>query len=515
MFLVDTAQKRIIYDNEVKAAVSRRKPYRRWLESNRIELKGLFQVSGPVNTDSATLLEKQWVFGYTVEDIDMVITPMVENSQEPISSMGNDQSLAVLSDRPQLLFNYFKQLFAQVTNPPIDPYRENLVMSLMSYVGREKNLLEETPEHVRQVKLPHPILSNDDVAKLRTLDVGGYRSCVIPMTFAAAEGETGLEKALDALCAEAEARVDAGYTMLILTDRDVNAKRAPIPALLTTSALHHHLTRVKKRHLTALVIETAEAREVMHFATLMGFGASAINPYLALETIADLKARGRLPESLTLETAIEHYITSLKKGLLKVMSKMGVSTIRSYKSAQIFEAVGLAEDFVQKYFRGTPSRIGGVGIEAIAREVLARHSAAYSRTAEQREALDSGGAIHYRSFSEGHRLSPAGNRAPAARRAGERLQPVPAIRPVDQRREQEPLHAPRALRVREAGPRAAGRGGARGVHREAVRHLGHVVRLHQQGSARDPRHRHEPPRRGEQLRGRRGGRGAVRAASQR
>jgi glutamate synthase domain-containing protein 2/glutamate synthase domain-containing protein 3 len=410
MFLVDTAQKRIIYDNEVKASVSRRKPYRRWLEANRIDLKGLFQVSGPVHTDRATLLEKQWVFGYTVEDIDMVITPMVENSQEPISSMGNDQSLAVLSDRPQMLYSYFKQLFAQVTNPPIDPYRENLVMSLMSYVGREKNLLEETPEHVRQVKLPHPILSNDDTVKLRTLDVGGYRSCVIPMTFPAGRaglhGEKELEKALEALCAEAESRVDAGYTMLILTDRDVDAEHAPIPALLATSALHHHLTRVKKRHLTALVIETAEAREVMHFATLMGFGASAINPYLVLETIADLKARGRLAPSLNLETAIEHYITSVKKGLLKVMSKMGVSTIRSYKSAQIFEAVGLAEDFVQKYFRGTPSRIGGVGIDAIAREVLARHSAAYSRTAEQRQALDSGGAIHYRAFSEGHRLSP-------------------------------------------------------------------------------------------------------------
>ena len=406
IFLVDTEQKRIIYDNEVKAAVSRRKPYRRWLEANRIELRGLFQLSGPVRIDRETLLEKQWVFGYTLEDIDMVITPMVENAQEPISSMGNDQSLAILSDRPQLLYNYFKQLFAQVTNPPIDPYRENLVMSLMSYVGREKNLLDETPEHVRQVKLPHPLLSNDDIAKLRTLDVGGYRSCVIPMTFAAADGEKGLEKALAALCAEAEARVDAGYTMLILTDREVSMKRAPIPALLATSALHHHLTRVKKRHLTALVIETAEAREVMHFATLMGFGASAINPYLAIETIADLKERGRLPDSLTLENGIEQYITSIKKGLLKVMSKMGVSTIRSYKSAQIFEAVGLADDFVQKYFPGTPSRIGGVGVEGIAREVLARHSAAYSRTPNEREGLDSGGAIHYRSFSEGHRLSP-------------------------------------------------------------------------------------------------------------
>ncbi len=216
-----------------------------------------------------------------MEDIDMIITPMVENAQEPISSMGNDQSLAVLSDRPQMLYNYFKQLFAQVTNPPIDPYRENLVMSLMSFVGRERNLLDETPEHCRQLKLPHPILSNDDMDKLRTLDVSGYRACVIPMTFAAADGEKGLEKALAALCAEAEARVDAGYTMLILSDREVSMKRAPIPALLATSALHHHLTRVKKRHLTALVIETAEAREVMHFATLIGFGASAVNPYLA------------------------------------------------------------------------------------------------------------------------------------------------------------------------------------------------------------------------------------------
>jgi glutamate synthase domain-containing protein 2/glutamate synthase domain-containing protein 1/glutamate synthase domain-containing protein 3 len=406
MFLVDTAQKRIVYDNEVKASVSRRKPYRRWLEANRIDLKGLFQVPGPVRFDRETLLEKQWVFGYTMEDISMILTPMVENAQEPISSMGNDQSLAVLSDRPQLLYCYFKQLFAQVTNPPIDPYRENLVMSLMTFVGREKNLLDETPEHVRQVKLPHPILSNDDLAKLRTLDVGGYRSCVIPMTFAAADGEKGLEKALAALCAQAEARVDAGDTMLIITDRDVNARRAPIPALLATSALHHHLTRVKKRHLTALVIETAEAREVMHFATLMGFGASAINPYLAIETIADLKARGRLSGSLLLETAIEQYITAIKKGLLKVMSKMGVSTIRSYKSAQIFEAVGLADEFIRTYFPGTPSRIGGVGIEEIAREVLCRHAAAYSRTPAEREALDSGGAVLYRSFSEGHRLSP-------------------------------------------------------------------------------------------------------------
>ena len=406
MFLVDTEQKRIVYDNEVKANVSRRIPYRRWLEANRIELKGLFQVPGPVATDRETLLERQWVFGYTLEDISMVIKPMVETGQEPIGSMGNDQSLAVLSERPQLLPNYFKQLFAQVTNPPIDPYRENLVMSLMTYVGREKNLLDETPEHVRQVKLPHPVLSNDDMDKLRTLDRSGYRSCVIPMVFPAADGEKGMEKALAALCAEAEARVDAGDTMLILTDREVSMKRAPIPALLATSALHHHLTRAKKRHLTALVIETGEAREVMHFATLMGFGASAINPYLAIETIADLRERGKLDPSLLLETAIEQYIMAVKKGLLKVMSKMGVSTIRSYKSAQIFEALGLEPAFIARYFPGTPSRIGGIGIDDIARETLARHREAYARSPAEREEILSGGAIHYRRFSEGHRLSP-------------------------------------------------------------------------------------------------------------
>ncbi len=340
----------------------------------------------PCASTGETLLERQWVFGYTMEDIDMVIKPMAENAQEPIGSMGNDQNLAVLSVRPQLLYSYFKQLFAQVTNPPIDPYREILVMSLMSFVGRERNLLDETPEHVRQLKLPHPILSNDDIDKLRTLDQDGYRSCVIPMTFYVSEGEKGLERALAALCAEAEAKVDAGYTMLILSRSRVSMKRAPIPALLATSALHHHLTRVKKRHLTALVIETGEAREVMHFATLMGFGASAINPYLAIETIADLKERGRLPATLRLETAIEQYITAIKKGLLKIMSKMGVSTIRSYKSAQIFEAVGPRGRFREALFPRHPVAHRRHRRSArIAREVLARHKAAFSRTDAERD----------------------------------------------------------------------------------------------------------------------------------
>ena len=453
MFLVDTAQKRIVYDNEVKAAVSRRKPYRRWVEANRIELKGLFQVSGPVRTDRETLLEKHWVFGYTVEDIDMVITPMVENSQEPISSMGNDENLAVLSDRPQMLYNYFKQLFAQVTNPPIDPYRENLVMSLMSYVGREKNLLDETPEHVRQVKLPHPILSNDDIAKLRTLDVGGYRSCVIPMTFAAADGEKGLEKALTALCAEAEARVDAGYTMLILTDREVSMKRAPIPALLATSALHHHLTRAKKRHLTALVLETGEAREVMHFATLMGFGASAINPYLAIETIADLKERGRLPGD--------------------------AHRRNGHRAVHHLHQEGPPEGHVQdgglhdQELQERADLRGGRSRRRFHRDVLPRHALAHRRHGNRRHRARGAGAAHggvqpHAGGEAGPGLRrlhplpqllgrppslPAGHRPPAARRAGERSRALPPVRRLDQRREHVALHPAGPLRASPAAPR--------------------------------------------------------------
>jgi glutamate synthase (NADPH/NADH) large chain len=406
MFMVDTAQQRVLNDNEIKAAVSRRRPYRRWLEANRIELKGLYQVPGPLAVDHAKLRERQWVFGYTLEDLTMILTPMVENAQEPIGSMGNDQALAVLSERPQLLYSYFKQLFAQVTNPPIDPYRESLVMSLMAFTGREGNLLDETPLHCRQIKLAHPVMTNDDMARLRVLDLAGYRSCVLPILFPAEAGPAGLEPALEELGRAAEARVDEGYSFLVLSDREVDERRAPIPALLATAAVHHHLVRAQKRHLTGLFVETAEAREVMHFATLIGYGASAVNPWLAIETITDLHATGKVDPSLTLETAVEHYVTAIRKGLLKVMSKMGISTIRSYKSAQIFEAVGLADAFVQRWFPGTPSRIGGVGVAEIARETLERHRAAFERDEVERETVDSGGAIHYRRFSEGHRMKP-------------------------------------------------------------------------------------------------------------
>ena len=404
MFLVDTSNNRIIYDNEIKASISRRKPYRRWLESNRIELKGLFQVPGPVEIDHESLYRRKWIFGYTLEDIKMVLQPMGENAQEPVTSMGNDAALAVLSDRSQLLYNYFKQLFAQVTNPPIDPYRENLVMSLMSFIGREGNLLSETPQHCHQLKLPHPVLSNDDMMKLRNMDIEGYRSCVLPMLFDVNSGAAGLKKAINDLCKAAEQKVDEGYSLLIISDRGVSDSKAPIPALLATSAVHHYLVRTQKRQLTGLVIETGECRDVMHFATLIGYGASAINPYMAFEILADLKEKNKI--HLRLETIIEHYITAVKKGLLKVMSKMGVSTIRSYRGAQIFEAVGLNDEFIKEYFPGTSSRIGGIGLETVAEEVLLRHRSAFQKDDFALETLESGGNIHYRSSSEKHLYSP-------------------------------------------------------------------------------------------------------------
>ena len=404
MILVDTEKGRILYDHEIKATVSRQRRYRRWLEKNRIELKGLLQHPGPIQIEHESLMTRQKVFGYTLEDLKMQIAPMADNAQEPVGSMGNDAALAVLSDRPQLLSNYFKQLFAQVTNPPIDPYRENLVMSLMSFVGREQNLLEETPAHCHQVKLAHPILSNDDMTKLRNIDVEGLRSEVLPMLFSTETGE--LETVLSILCQKAEAAVNAGTRILILSDRGIDRSRAPIPALLAASALHHFLVRARKRHLVALIVETGEAREVMHFATLIGFGASAVNPYLAFETIARLKEEGKLDSELTLESAIENYITAIRKGLLKIMSKMGISTIRSYRGAQIFEAVGLSPRVIERHFSGTPSRIGGIGIEAIGREAAARHAIAFDRHPFEGEGLDPGGSIHYRRHSEQHLYSP-------------------------------------------------------------------------------------------------------------
>ncbi|MBT3276201.1 MAG: glutamate synthase subunit alpha, partial [Spirochaetales bacterium] len=406
IFVVDTEKKRVLKDNEVKSKISRRQPYRHWLSRNKIELKGLLGVPGPVAVNRDRLPVIQRAFAYTMEDLKSVLAPMVENGQEPVGSMGNDSSLAVLSDRPQLLYNYFKQEFAQVTNPPIDPYRENLVMSLMSFVGKERNLLAETPEHCRQLKLTHPILTNDDMVRLRTSPIKDFSVCTVPMLFDPSLGAGSLKSALDELCVEAEKQVDAGHSLIILSDRGLTETNAAIPALLATSGVHHFLVQKGKRHLSGLVVETGEAREVHHFATLVSFGASGINPYLAFETMAVMQESGYISASFTHEQMVEHYVTAIKKGLLKIMSKMGISTIRSYRGSQIYEAVGLANDFIDQYFNGTQSRIGGIGIATVERDTIERHREAFFPREGNLPAIESGGMLHHRKGSEQHLFSP-------------------------------------------------------------------------------------------------------------
>jgi len=377
MLMVDTERGRVIKDNEIKSAISRRRPYRHWLERNRIQLKGLLGVPRPLVVDRDQTACALRAFGYTREDLQRIIAPMVDNAQEPIGSMGNDTPPAVLSDRPQLLFNYFKQLFAQVTNPPIDPYRENLVMSLMSFVGKERNLLDETPEHCHQLKLSHPILTNDDIEMLRSSPIKDFRVCTVPILFDVRSGVGALERTLDEVCRRVEERIDQGHSLVILSDRGVGPQAAAIPSLLAVAGVHHHLVRRGKRHLSGLVIETGEAREVHHFATLVGYGASGVNPYLVFESLPLLQELGYICAELTIQEAIEQYITAVKKGLLKVMSKMGISTIRSYRGSQIFEAVGLGQQLVERCFTGTPSLIGGIGIDTIEADKLAIHSQAF------------------------------------------------------------------------------------------------------------------------------------------
>ncbi len=372
MFLVDLQARRIVPDREIKAKISRQQHYRKWLSKNQIELRGLFAPAEAWPEDPQALRQKQLAFGYTDEDLKMILTPMASNGQEPIGSMGNDAALAVLSLRPQLQFNYFKQLFAQVTNPPIDPLREELVMSLMSMVGREHNLLAETPAHARMLKLSHPILTPDDLDQIRQAQNPDLKARDIDALFPADGQPRGLEKALDKMFAAAEKAIDQGATILVLTDRNLDAQHAPLPALLAGAGLHHHLIRQGKRTLASIIVETGEAREVIHFAQLIGFGVNAVCPYLALSTVRNLAENGLLDKSRTPAEAMDAYITAVKKGLLKSFSRMGISTVRSFFGSQIFEAVGLSREVVDKYYTTTASRVGGVGLEEISRETLER-----------------------------------------------------------------------------------------------------------------------------------------------
>jgi glutamate synthase (ferredoxin) len=408
MFLVDLEQGRIIADEELKQRIATEKPYAEWLSDNLVALEEL--PAGPVahEPDHDTVLLRQQAFGYTTEDLKILLAPMAQEGNEAVGSMGNDAALAVLSDRPQLLYNYFKQLFAQVTNPPVDAIREELIMSMDTTIGREYNLLRPTPESARQIKLKSPILKNEELDKLRQLEgiAGGkFKSITLPMLYKVSEGPAGLERALAALCRQASTASATGHEFIILSDRALDRYQAPIPALLAIAGVHHHLIRQGTRTQVSLVLETGEPREVHHFALLIGYGAGAINPYLAFETIEDMINQGQLA-GLDHDKAIKNYIKAVTKGVVKVMSKMGISTVQSYCGAQIFEAIGLNQEFVDKHFSWTPSRIGGVGMDVVEREVRARHEQAFPDRQLNGHVLDAGGQYQWRRDGETHLFNP-------------------------------------------------------------------------------------------------------------
>ncbi|MFC2115657.1 glutamate synthase large subunit [Bacteroidota bacterium] len=404
MLLIDTKEGKIHYDDELKSGLATHNPYRKWLNENRVTLEDIEvgrQVSPDLGEDYNCYLN---AFAYSKEDIEFIISGMAEKGHEPVGSMGNDTPLAVLSDKPQRLFNYFRQLFAQVTNPAIDPIREELVMSLTGYIGSfQDNLLNEGPEHIKMVKLISPIVNNTSFHVIKNLRYKGFSSATIPLHFSASGGKGALAEAVENLCKQAELAVDEGKNYLILTDRGITHDLAPIPSLLAVSAVHHHLINRRKRMQIDIVLETAEAREVHHFALLFGYGASVINPYLAFAVIERLvKEKAIQVDYLRAE---ENYIKALNKGLLKILSKMGISTLRSYRSAQIFESIGLSKQFIDKYFEGTVSRIQGIGIEEIAREALLPHEQAF-RVPNNERLIQSSGFYHYRMKGEHHAWNP-------------------------------------------------------------------------------------------------------------
>lgn len=408
MFLVDTVNGRLIEDDEIKAEIAALEPWDNWLEENRILLRDLPEREHIAHTPSS-VNRRQRTFGYTEEELRILLKPMALAGAEPLGAMGSDTPIAAISDRPRLLFDYFAQQFAQVTNPPLDAIREEVVTSLSTGIGPERNLLAATPEHARQVILDFPALTNDELAKIRHIDEipGGGEAFVVQGLYKISEGAVGLASRIEALCKEVDSAISDGVTYLILSDRNSNRDLAPIPSLLLTSAIHHHLIRNGTRTMVGLVVECGDAREVHHIAALVGYGAAAVNPYLALESVELLVRNGSI-EGISVEQASRNLITALGKGVLKIMSKMGISTVSSYSGAQCFEAIGLSSDLVDKYFSGTISQLGGIGIEVLHQEIAARHSSAYpiERAVNIHEELEVGGEYQWRRGGPPHLFNP-------------------------------------------------------------------------------------------------------------
>ena len=408
MLLVDLEEKRLLKNTEIKIRLSRLQPYRRWTQENQLTIHGFFNAMAPLKVDNKNLLAHQKIFGYTREDLNIILKNMATNRAEPVGSMGADQPLAILSEKPQLLFWYFKQCFAQVTNPAIDPHREELVMSLMTFIGAPDNILKETPQQAHLIKLNHPILSNEDLIRLCSLEEKGFRSKKFKIQFPAGGEGTALKKALDDLCHHAEKAILEGYGLLVLSDRDLDEGMAPIPSLLAVSAVNRYLVKKRLRTKTGILAECGEAREVMHMALLLGYGATAINPYLAFDTIAHMADKDLLGKNISNQKAMENYVRALCKGILKIMSKIGISTLRSYRNGQVFEAVGLNDELINNYFGGTSSRVQGLGLDEVAAEVNLRYQEYldFCETDEKARILPSGGQYAYRIDGERHLWSP-------------------------------------------------------------------------------------------------------------
>jgi glutamate synthase (NADPH/NADH) large chain len=408
MFVVDMEQGRIIPDEELKETICQQQPYGQWLRENKIRVEDLPEAGSEYRQPKAAeLISRQQIFGFSTEDIRIVLTQMAETGKEALGSMGIDTPLAVLSDKAQHLSSYFKQLFAQVTNPPIDPIRERMVMSLLTDIGGLSNLLEESPNHCKQIEIQQPVLRNKEVEKIRWIDHENFQTKSIHMTFRASEDAGVMKKALERICQYAEDAVDDGYSIILLTDRGVDSSHAPIPSLLALGAVHNHLIRTKKRAKVGIIVEAGDVWETHHFATLIGYGASAVNPYMAFETIRAMKETNLVDQSLTYEKLEYNYIKAVNGELLKIFSKMGISTLQSYQGAQIFEILGIGKDVVDLYFTGSISRIKGIDLDTIAKEALVKHHAGYELLKSEYPKLEVGGIYQWKQRGEEHLFNPA------------------------------------------------------------------------------------------------------------